>query len=112
MPFVDEAGLRAHVWRQVGVLAIAAAATCAVIIVLLLVVVNRTSDLNPLGPPLSSDARNEIEHANCKQLVRLDWRYAANGDSVEPDMTGLRLTEERIAELHCPLPPLLQPASH
>jgi len=70
--------------------------------------VNSADDLLTIGPPPSRDQRREIERANCKQLIQLEYRYTPNDDSVDPDMTLLRLTDERLAKLHCALPPALQ----
>jgi hypothetical protein len=54
------------------------------------------------GPELPRAARDEIARANCQKLTIIEARHTLNADSVEQDMTALRLTRERQAKLHCP----------
>jgi hypothetical protein len=71
--------------------------------------VTSTGDLFAPGPQPTREERQEVERAGCKELIQLRYRYTPNGDSVDPDMTLLGLTRERLADLHCPLPPDLRP---
>jgi len=61
------------------------------------------------GPAPSRAQRQAVERADCKQLVQLKYQYIPNGDSVDPEMTLLAATNERIASLHCALPSDLRP---
>ena len=79
---------------------------CAVVVIGFLIIgaivltANRAID-ETLGPKLSKADRNEITHTNCAQLAKLYARYVPNGDSEEPDATGLRLTIDRQHKLGC-----------
>jgi hypothetical protein len=73
---------------------------------------SNSGDLFAPGPPPSREARQEVERANCKKLIELTYRYTPEGDSVDPEVTLLGLTRERLADLHCPIPPDLRPISH
>lgn len=70
---------------------------------------NSGSDLLNMGPAPTHEQRQEVERADCKMLIQLRYQYTPNGDSVNPDMTLLRLTRERLADLHCSLPLDLRP---
>jgi hypothetical protein len=67
--------------------------------------VNNAGDVIAPGRAPSREARQEVEQADCRKLIELRSRYTPAGDSVDPDVTLLRLTRERLADLHCALPP-------
>jgi len=62
-----------------------------------------------IGTPPTRQERQEVERADCRKLISLERQYAPNADSVDPEMTLMRLADGRIAKLHCDLPPDLQP---
>ncbi len=81
---------------------IAVCGLLAVVLIIVTVVMTGFAVLDASGgPDLSRAARAEIAGANCQQLSSLEAWYTPNGDSVEPDITALRLTTERQAELDC-----------
>jgi hypothetical protein len=83
-------------WAFVGVIALIALA-----IVVTIVVTTHRAVPEYDGPALSRAAREDIAHADCRRLSTLEAHYTPNGDSEEPDITGLRLTTQRQLELGC-----------
>jgi hypothetical protein len=89
-------------WQSLGIFA--SAMGFLVLGVIVVAVVSLFLVLHSFGsdePVLSRAARTQIARADCKQLDKLYARYVPNGDSVEPDITGLRLTVERQTKLGC-----------
>jgi hypothetical protein len=89
-------------WKAIGAFLGVVLVIAGVIVVVLVMTVYKVADSTvDSSTQLSPGARSEIGRADCAELSTLYSMYAPNGDSVEPDITALRLTRERQAKLGC-----------